>query len=186
MHRSPATRKLFPLLVLTAGAAASIATSERVPPALPPLEASASGPAVVLGTGGMLASHTVTAAINDEFLPEGNFPYGNLYVHAGACVTEADVPGRLRVTVIPEHPGQGATLEADIPSVCPVMTPLELSLPLFTTCGEGVACAERFDLEFQRFGLATSAMTAGFSVDAVAGGYGDELPEGAELTVVIE
>ena len=184
--RSPAARKLLSLAVLFCGAAASIATSERIPPPAEPLVATATGPSVVLGSGGMLATHTITVAINDEAVPEDTLPFGAMYLRAGACVAEPDVPGRLRVTVIPEFPSEGTILEADVASICPAMTPFELDLALFTTCTAGAACAERYDVELQRFGLVSSAMTAGFTVEAMAGGFDDGIPEGAELTVVVE
>lgn len=188
MSRTP-IRRLLATLILTAGAVASVATSGPTPPQSGLLSGSADHPGAVLDSANRFASATVTIALNEAAVPSDIYLYGGLFLDATACVAAAeDAPGRLRVSLIPERPVEGAVMEVDVPA-CPGSAAIHLDLYAWGSCVAGQPCAERYDVHLESLGPATSASGMGvtFSVNANASGYDDEEPpEGAELTVVIE
>ena len=188
MSRSPVAPRLFATLVLVAGGVASVATSQPNPPLGGILETSANGPAIVLDSANRSASVTVTIALNEPASPPDEYLFGGLVLDATACVPAEDLSGRLRVSLVPELPIEGSVIELDVPA-CPTVASFHLDLYTWNSCVQGEACAERYDVHFERLdpALSASGMGVTFSARANSSGYDDELPpEGAELTVIIE
>lgn len=176
------------LLLLSAGAVASVATSGPTPPPSGELEASAVSGGAVLDSANRIASARVTIALNEAGTTEVDYLYGGLSIDLGACVSAENAPARLRVSLIPELPVAGSVIEMDV-GTCPQNTAFHVGVFSWNSCTLGEACAERYDVHVERIDAATATTGLGivFTASANASGYEDETPPaGAELTVVIE